>query len=87
MLFFLKGEIQKLESHLNQSQKAAFDAICEKMGAAVRQAYCEADDTDVEEIAQSFRNIYEKLTSEAGNLGIYGDPIQFIADEIRRTAD
>ena len=87
LLFFLKGEIQKLEPHLNQSQKAIFDVICENMGVTVRQAYGEADDTDVKEIAQSFQDTYEKMTAEAGKLGIYGSPIQFIADEIRRAVD
>ena len=84
--FFLKGEQQKLEPHLNPSRKAAFDAICEDMEAAVRQANCETSATDAKEIAQSFQDIYEKITAEAGTLGIYGDPVQFIADEIRRTA-
>ena len=84
LMFFLKGEIQKLEPHLNQSQKEVFDAICENMGAVVYQAYREADDTDGKEIAQSFQVIYEKLTTEAESLGIYGGTIQFIADEIRR---
>ena len=87
LLFFLKGEIQKLESHLNHNQKAIFDAICENMGAAVRQPYCESNDTDGKEIAQSFQDTYEKLTAEAEKLGIYGDAIQFIADEIRREVD
>ena len=87
LLFFLKGEIQKLEPHLNQSQKAAFDVICENMGVAVRRANCEADDKNIKEIAQSFQDTYEKMTAEAGKLGIYGGPIQFIADEIRRAVD
>ena len=86
LLFFLKGELQKLEPLLNPSRKAAFDAICEDMEAAVRQANCETDETDTKEIAHSFQDIYEKITSEAGKLGIYGDPVQFIADEIRRAA-
>ena len=84
LLFFLKGEIQKLQPHLNQSQKATFGTICENLEAAVRQAYCKEDDTDGIEIAQSFQATYEKMTVEAGKLGIYGGPIQFIADEIRR---
>ena len=87
LMFFLKGEIQKLEPHLNQSQKTAFDAICENMEAVVHQAYCEADDIDVKEIAQSFKDTYEKLTAEAERLGIYGGPVQFIANEIRREVD
>ena len=84
LLFYLKGEIQKLEPHLSQSQKTALDDICEKMSASVHQSSCEAGDTYDRETAQNFQDIYEKLTSEAENLGIYGSPIQFIADEIRR---
>ena len=90
LLFYLKGEIQKLELHLNQSQKAAFDDICEKMSVAIHQAYCDVDNTDdavnanVREISQSFQNVHAKITLEAEKLGIYGGPIQFIADEIKR---
>lgn len=87
LLFYLKGEMQKLNPLLNQSQKLAFDDICEEMSATVRQACRKADEIDVKQIAQRFQNTYEKLTAEAGKLGIYGDPIQFIADEIRRAAD
>ena len=82
LLFYLKGEIQKLKPRLNESQKLAFDDISEEMSAAVHQACRKADDADVEQAAQSFQIAYEKLTAEAGKLGIYGDPIQFIADEI-----
>ena len=84
LLFYLKGEMQKLNPLLNQSQKLAFDDICEEMSATVRQAYREANTKDDGGIMQSFQVIYEKLTLEAKNLGIYGDPIQFIADEIQR---
>ena len=84
LLFYLKGEIQKLEPHLDRSQKAVFNDICEKMSAVVHQVHHEADDVDVRETTQSFQAIYEKLASVAENLGIYGGPIQFIADEIRQ---
>lgn len=57
------------------------------METTVRQAHCEEDDADVKGIVQSFQDIYEKMTVEAGKLGIYGGPIQFIADEIRRAVD
>lgn len=72
---------------LFREHKTAFDAICENMEAAVHQAYCEADDIDGKEIAQSFQDTYEKLTAEAERLGIYGGPAQFIANEIRREVD
>lgn len=86
LLFYLKGEIQKMSSLLNQSQQTAFNAVCEKMDRAVRRASHEADPTTVEEIAQEFHDVYEKLTEEAGKLSIYGAPVQFIAEEIKRAA-
>lgn len=86
LLFYLRGEIQKLRPHVSQSQRAEFDIVCKKMEMAVCRASREADDTAFEEIVQDFRNVYEKLVVGAEKLGIYGTPIQFIAEEILRIA-
>ena len=88
LLFYLKGEIQKLGPHLNESQKAAFDSICKKLQTAINQTLTcdEADEAAVEEITKILNDIYTEMTTEAEKLGMYGTPIQFIADEIRRVA-
>ncbi len=38
LLFYLRGEIQKLGTHLDEGQRAALDAVCGKMERAVKMA-------------------------------------------------
>ena len=88
LLFYLKGEIQKLGSHLNESQKTVFDSVCEKLQTAINLTLTcdEADEAAIEDITKIFSEIYEEMTVEAEKLGMYGNPVQFIADEIGRLA-
>ena len=46
----------------------------------------EADVETVEDITKIYSDIYAEMTAEAEKPGIYGTPVQFIADEIRNVA-
>ena len=73
LLFYLKGEIQKLgDAHLSEEQKDAFDRICDKMNVAIN--------TENIEILQQ---VYHEMTVQAEGLGIYGAAIQYIAEELK----
>lgn len=73
LLFYLKGEIQKLgDAHLSEEQKDAFDRICSKMNVAIY--------TENIEILQQ---VYHEMTVQAEGLGIYGAAIQYIAEELK----
>lgn len=129
LLFYLKGEIEKLgKAELISDRKAAFDKICmkleeavglasaagntraasksEKMGAAWdaeerETAEGESRENAVEmaeagnvagegrrrnmgRVTALLREVYSELTEEAGQLGVYGGAIQYMAEEIQR---
>lgn len=86
MLFYLKGEIQKLGQKLDEEQKAAFDSICGKMNTAIQLADRAEDETVPGKIVEILQEVYGKMEAEAGKLDIYGAPVQFIAKEIRHLA-
>jgi len=83
LLFYLKGELQKLgDSRLNAEQQAAFDMICHELGLIIQNietastgfASCHIDD--------AINSIYNKLIVQADNLGVYGSAIQYLAEEL-----
>lgn len=74
LLFYLKGEIQKLgDAHLSEEQKDAFDSICSKMNMAVRTG-----------TTAILRQVYHEMTVQADGLGMYGAAIRYIAEELKR---
>lgn len=79
LLFYLKGEIKKLgDTHLKESQKASFDAICQKLDTTIHPAHQMTSD----KLRKILREVYEEMTAEAGKLGVYGAPVQFITEEL-----
>jgi len=89
LCFTLRGEIQKLgDNRLNEEQKNAFDAICQKLSMAIRLAGRREDGAAdlaagcrVDEI---LRQVYREMTVQAERLGVYGAVIQYIAEEVKR---
>lgn len=81
LLFYLRGEIQKLGSLLDKQQKAVLDAACKQLGRAIHLAQSK-DITATKEITERIQEVFGQITAEAEKLGIYGAPIQFIANEI-----
>lgn len=90
LLFYLKGEVQKLRSHLNNEQKSAFEKVFEKMNIVIRLAnhsdYIDVDITAVlqKEMAENMKSIYSELTALKEELGDYGSAVGYIAEELRR---
>lgn len=90
LLFYLKGEVQKLEKHLNKEQKAVFVNIFEKINTVIRLAnHSDLIDIDIssvvkKEMAENIREIYSELTALKEELGSYGSSVGFIAEELRQ---
>lgn len=90
LLFYLKGEVQKLEKHLNNEQKAVFVNIFEKMNTVIRLAnhsdliYGDISSAVKKEMAENMQEIYSELTALKEELGSYGSSVGFIAEELRR---
>lgn len=85
LLFYLKGEIQKLGSaHLDEGQKAALNAVCSKMDKAVKMARNATDGIDSNEIKKLLQEAYEEIMAEAEKLDVYGGAIRYLAEEIKK---
>lgn len=91
LLFYLKGEIQKLGgAHLTEEKKAVFDGICDKMKQAVHLAargrnraagVTPESGGSTQDLSQQ---IYHELTMQGEELGIYGAAILYLAEEWKR---
>lgn len=90
LLFYLKGEVQKLEPYLNNEQKSAFYKVFEKMNIVIRLAnhsdYIDIDISAVlqKEMAENMKSIYSELTALKEELGDYGSAVGYIAEELRQ---
>ena len=86
LLFYIKGEYQKLEPHLNLEQKAVFGNIVERMNSVI--ALTNFSDNIAEDILQKetdeiLREIYSKLVAMREELREYGSAVGFIAEELK----
>lgn len=82
LLFYLKGEIGKLEYYLNENQKETFDAVCGRLGKAICLARHAKDKKDGEQVRKALREVRAELAGEIAELGDYGGPVWVIAEEI-----
>lgn len=98
LLFYLKGEIEKLGgAHLNKERKEALDRICSKTDAIFclmgqgtdggtengMEGYIVAKEENGVEIREMLEQIYREMIVQAEELGIYGEGIRYIAEELR----
>lgn len=82
LLFYLRGEIQKLEPYLKSAQRAALVSICERMDTSIERIQYIQQKSDEERMMEMLQDIYRELNTEADKLGIYGDAIRFIAKSL-----
>lgn len=84
LLFYLRGEVQKLRPCLEEAQKDALNRLCSKMGKAVGLLCDKNRQIPPAEMAQCFWEVYDDVCREADHLGAYGNPLRFIGEEIGR---
>lgn len=84
LLFYLKGEVRKLGTYLNESQRTAFAGICGRLEEALRLAQTAKGQEDAEKIAEILGQVYEAGVHESEALGDFGAPVGLIAEEIGR---
>lgn len=82
LLFYLKGEIQKMERHLNPKQRAALEEICDRLAGAIGRMAHRAEEESADRIIESLQGIYWDMTALSEELGQYGTSIHFIAEQI-----
>lgn len=85
LLFYLKGEIQKLgNTHLGRQKQNTFDTICEKLSAAVHLAGSPSGESDTAKIKEGIREVYDAIIAECEALGECGEPLKYIANAINQ---
>lgn len=85
LLFYLKGEIQKLgNARLDEEQKAALNDICGRMDRAVKMARSAADGEEGKETAELLHGAYDEMTLAAERLGVYGGAVRYLAEEVKK---
>jgi len=84
LLFYLKGEIQKLDNtQLDEGQKAALNAVCSKMDKAIRMARNATDGKDGSKIKKLLCEAYEETMAEVEKFGMYGGAVRYLAEEMK----
>lgn len=85
LLFYLKGEIQKLgDAHLEEEQKAVLNDVCARMDRAVKMARGASDREEGNEIAELLSGAYEDMSVAAERLGVYGSAVRYLAEEVKK---
>ena len=91
LLFVIRGEVQKMGyapslSIMKEGQKSAFDAICDKMNKVIKLAHNATDEASFGEMAARIREVHDEMITEADKLGLHGNAIKFIAEEVKHYA-
>lgn len=82
LLFYLKGEIQKLGQLLSQGQKAELEAICGSLSKSIALAEHASGEEENGGIAGALLHVCNRMRSLADDLGPYGEPLRFLAEEV-----
>lgn len=89
LLFYLKGETEKLEPYLNEERKTAFNGVIDKLKTVIRlvnysyMAHEETVSIIDKEIDKMMIEAYETVKLEAEELGEHGASLEYIAEELR----
>lgn len=85
LLFYLRGEMQKMGLHLDKEQRMALEEICGRMEMTLGQKAPGAE-SQADDIAQGLKAIERELARQAQELGECGTAIAYIANEIGNMA-
>jgi hypothetical protein len=87
MLFYTRGEIEKMRDVPDDAQKAALQSICEAINNTIQLARAATEKTACKEIADKLHSIYADMLVEADSLHEHGGAIRFLAVEFKALGD
>jgi hypothetical protein len=87
MLFYFRGEIEKMNGLLSDGQREAFTEICNKISDYIRFAHKSSDETAFKPIAEMLHSIHSDMITQADILGNLGGAVRFLANEFKALAD
>lgn len=83
LLFYLRGEVQKLGALLDEEGRAALDAACGELDRVAR--ICGgSDDLPGQRVGEALQSAYKRLAAQAERMGGSGGAIGFIAAQVGR---
>lgn len=82
-LFCLKGEIRKLGTLLNETQKEALEAVSRRLQQVVELARRGPEAAQTADMAALLQEVYDEMTLQAKQLGVYGGPVQYLAEAVK----
>ncbi|MCL2663137.1 MAG: AraC family transcriptional regulator [Oscillospiraceae bacterium] len=83
LLFYTRGEIEKLSFVISAKQKESLLPICVKIDEFVRFAHSAFDDIKTEQIVEMLSAIHSDMTAKSDYLNEFGGPFKFIANELK----
>ena len=87
LLFYIRGEIEKMNDLLNAEQRTAFDDICGKINGFIQFAHSAADQAAYKPLANMLHSIHSDMTAQADMLNNHGGAMRFLAGELKGLAD
>jgi hypothetical protein len=87
LLFYTRGETDKLGRLLSDTQRAAFEKICSRIDDFIQFTINATEDSAYETIANMLYAIHADMTAEADNLKERGGAVRFLSDEFKAFAD
>jgi AraC family transcriptional regulator len=90
LLFYTRGEADKLGNLLGDEQRSAFDKICGKINDFIQftsNATEESEESAYKTIADMLYAIHADMTAEADKLKDHGSAVRFISGEFKVLAD
>ena len=87
LLFYCRGEIEKMGNLLSDEQKTSFKEICGKINDYIQFTQNASDESAFKLIADRLFSIYSDMITQADNLNERGGAVRFLANEFKGLAD
>ena len=89
LLFYTRGEVEKMNKAnvLDDNKKGEMSAVCEKINTAIQIANNTTDESSAKEVSQHYGIAADEMNLIADKLGLHGNPIRFLATEIKNLSD
>jgi hypothetical protein len=87
LLFYSRGEIEKMGGLLNDKQKSAFGEICDKVNDFIQFAQKSDNETAYKPLVDKLYSIHSNMIAQADKLNDRGGAIRFLAGEFKGFAD
>jgi hypothetical protein len=86
LLFYVRGEIEKMGSILSPEQKKAFSQICDKINEFISFTHSSTDEPAFNIIADKLYSVHTGMIAQADKLDERGGAVRYLAEEFKMLA-